>query len=111
MAGRLALFPRPIADPYFGGNGRLTGDVVRARVAGDPAGSGDLFLARKRVLLMAVPEKVICREAITDSDGVVVFDYLLEGHEFAAFTYAAQLPDTSFVIGDFWDRLFPGPMP
>lgn len=110
MAGRLAL-SRIVADVQCGGRGRLTGDVVRARVAGDPAGSGDLFLARKRVLLMAVPERVICREAITDTEGVVIFDYLLEGREYAALIYAAPLPDGSLVIGDYWDRLFPSPMP
>jgi hypothetical protein len=98
-------------DLLFGGHGRLTGDVVRARVAGDPAGSGDLFLSNMPVYLMALPEKVLCAEAVTDADGVVTFDWLLEGHEFAAFTRAAKLPDDSYVIGDYWDRLFPSPMP
>ncbi len=98
-------------DMLFGGAGRLTGDVVRARVAGDPAGSGDLFLNRQRVYLMALPEKVICQSALTDESGVVTFDYVLENHEYAAFTRAPQLPDGSYVVGDYWDRLFPSPMP
>ena len=95
----------------FGGHGRLTGEVVRARVSGDPAGSGDLFLERQRVLLMALPEKIITAEQITDRAGAVTFDHVREGHEFAAFIPAVPLPDASYVIGDWWDRLFPSPMP
>ena len=96
--------------PFFCGRGRLTGDVVRTRAAGDPAGSGDVFLANTKVYLMVLPERVLIAEQITDADGVVTFYHLEEGHEHAAFTRAALLPDGSFVIGDYWDRLFPSPM-
>lgn len=110
MSGRIAtgLIRR---DMVFGGAGRLTGDVVRARVDGDPAGSGDLFLASKIVYLMALPEKIIVQAKQTDASGAVVFDWLLQGREYAAYTLAAKLPDDSYVIGDYWDRLFPGAMP
>lgn len=110
MAGR-AMVLNARRNVLFGGHGRLTGDVVRTRVIGDPAGSGDLFLANQAVYLMALPDNVIVAKQVTDEDGVVIFDWLLEGYEFAAFTRAAKLPDDSYVIGDYWDRLFPSPMP
>lgn len=110
MAGKVwgVLYKKNVA---FGGRGQLQGDVVRARVVGDPAGSGDLFLANTKVFLMALPEKIICSEQTTDANGFVTFTWLLEGKEYAALTRAAKLPSGEFVIGDYWDRLFPGPMP
>ncbi len=102
---------RTIRRSEYAGRGQLVGDVARARVTGDPAGSGDLFLANERVLLFAMPGWVPVTEKTTDASGEITFDWLRMGQEFAVATRAAQQPDTNWAVGDYWDRLFPSAMP
>ena len=109
MSGRLVM--RTIRRSEYAGRGQLVGDVARARVTGDPAGSGDLFLANERVLLFAMPGWVPVAEKTTNASGEVTFDWLRMGQEFAAAADAVLQPDGKWAIGDYWDRLFPSAMP
>lgn len=109
MSGRRVM--SIIRRSEYAGRGQLVGDVARARVTGDPAGSGDLFLADEHVLLFAMPGWIPVAEKTTDANGEVTFDWLRIGQQFAVATDAAQRPDESWVVGDYWDRLFPSAMP
>ena len=109
MSGQLVL--PVITRNQYAGRGQLVGDVVRARVTGDPAGSGDVFIAGKRTILFAVPGWVPVADKTTDADGSIVFDWLRMGQEFAAATDAVLQPDGQWAIGNLCDRLFPSAMP